>query len=40
VDEEHKTALVPFVEAIVPEVDVANGYLTINPPGGLIPGLS
>lgn len=40
VDEEHKTALVPFVEAIVPEVDVANGYLTINPPGGLIPRLS
>lgn len=40
VDEEHKTALVPFVEAIVLEVDVANGYLTINPPGGLIPGLS
>lgn len=40
VDEEDKTALVPFVEAIVPEVDVANGYLTINPPGGLIPGLS
>lgn len=40
VDEEHKTALVPFVEAIVPEVDVANGYLTIDPPGGLIPGLS
>ncbi|MDK6295449.1 ribosome maturation factor RimM [Gardnerella swidsinskii] len=40
VDEEHKTALVPFVEAIVPEVDVANGYLTIDPPGDLIPGLS
>lgn len=40
VDEEHKTALVPFVEALVPEVDVANGYLTIDPPGGLIPGLS
>ena len=40
VDEENKTALVPFVEAIVPEVDVANGYLTIDPPGGLIPGLS
>ena len=39
VDEENKTALVPFVEAIVPEVDVANGYLTIDPPGGLIPGL-
>lgn len=40
IDEENKTALVPFVEAIVPEVDVANGYLTIDPPGGLIPGLS
>lgn len=39
VDKENKTALVPFVEAIVPEVDVANGYLTIDPPGGLIPGL-
>lgn len=39
IDEENKTALVPFVEAIVPEVDVANGYLTIDPPGGLIPGL-
>ena len=40
IDEENKTALVPFVEAIVPEVDVVNGYLTIDPPGGLIPGLS
>lgn len=40
IDEENKTALVPFVEAIVPEVDIANGYLTIDPPGGLIPGLS
>lgn len=39
IDEENKTALVPFVEVIVPEVDVANGYLTIDPPGGLIPGL-
>ena len=39
IDEENKTALVPFVEAIVPEVDVTNGYLTIDPPGGLIPGL-
>lgn len=39
IDEENKTALVPFVEAIVPEVNVANGYLTIDPPGGLIPGL-
>lgn len=40
VDDENKTALVPFVEALVPEVDVAAGYLTIDPPGGLIPGLS
>lgn len=39
IDEENKTMLVPFVEAIVPEVDVANGYLTIDPPGGLVPGL-
>lgn len=39
IDEENKTVLVPFVEALVPEVDVANGYLTIDPPGGLIPGL-
>lgn len=37
---ENKTALVPFVEALVPEVDVAAGFLTIDPPGGLIPGLS
>lgn len=36
----NKTALVPFVEALVPEVDVAAGFLTIDPPGGLIPGLS
>lgn len=40
IDDDNKTALVPFVEALVPEVDVANGYLTIDPPGGLIPGLS
>ena len=40
VDGENKTALVPFVEAIVPEVNVSAGYLTIDPPGGLIPGLS
>ncbi|WP_421776747.1 ribosome maturation factor RimM [Gardnerella sp. KA00255] len=39
-DEDNKTALVPFVEALVPEVNIANGYLTINPPNGLIPGLS
>ncbi|MDF0753781.1 ribosome maturation factor RimM [Gardnerella greenwoodii] len=40
VDDDNKTALVPFVEALVPEVDVDEGYLTIDPPGGLIPGLS
>lgn len=40
IDDDNKTALVPFVETLVPEVDVANGYLTIDPPGGLIPGLS
>ena len=40
VDDDNKTALVPFVEALVPEVDVDAGYLTIDPPGGLIPGLS
>jgi 16S rRNA processing protein RimM len=28
--------LVPFVSAIVPEVDVAAGRLTIDPPGGLL----
>lgn len=39
-DDEHKTALVPFVEALVPEVNVTAGYVMIDPPGGLIPGLS
>ncbi|NEG69787.1 ribosome maturation factor RimM [Bifidobacterium choloepi] len=34
-----KTALVPFVEELVPEIDPAEGYLTLDPPGGLIPGL-
>ncbi|MCH4208921.1 ribosome maturation factor RimM [Bifidobacterium sp.] len=33
------TALVPFVDPIVPDIDPAEGTLTINPPGGLIPGL-
>jgi 16S rRNA processing protein RimM len=28
--------LIPFVAAIVPEVDVAAGRLTIDPPGGLL----
>ncbi|KAB7788202.1 ribosome maturation factor RimM [Bifidobacterium cebidarum] len=34
-----KTALVPFVEQLVPEIDLDEQYLTIDPPGGLIPGL-
>ena len=34
-----KTALLPFVEALVPDIDLNNEYLTIDPPGGLIPGL-
>lgn len=34
-----KTALVPFVEALVPEIDLDEQYLTLDPPGGLIPGL-
>ena len=38
IDEDNKTALVPFVEALVPEIDIKDQYLTINPPGGLIPG--
>ncbi|MFT8704954.1 ribosome maturation factor RimM [Bifidobacterium aquikefiricola] len=31
------TILVPFVEAIVPEIDLEEGILRINPPSGLIP---
>lgn len=38
-DDVPRTALVPFVEALVPEVNVAGGYVTLDPPGGLIPGL-
>lgn len=34
-----KTALVPFVGAIVPDIDLDGQYLTLDPPGGLIPGL-
>lgn len=30
------TALVPFVRAIVPEVDVAGGRVVLDPPGGLL----
>ena len=33
-----KTALVPFVEALVPDIDLEEQYLTLDPPGGLIPG--
>ena len=31
--------LIPFVEALVPQVDIENGYVAIDPPGGLLPGL-
>jgi 16S rRNA processing protein RimM len=31
-----RTALVPFVKAIVPEVDVAAGRVVLTPPGGLL----
>ena len=34
-----KTALVPFVAELVPDIDLEAGYLTLDPPGGLIPGL-
>ncbi|KFI94266.1 ribosome maturation protein RimM [Bifidobacterium stellenboschense] len=34
-----KTSLVPFVDELVPDIDVEEGYLTLDPPGGLIPGL-
>ena len=33
------TALVPFVVDLVPDVDLDEGYLTVDPPGGLIPGV-
>lgn len=33
------SALVPFVAQIVPDIDLSEGWLTIDPPGGLIPGL-
>ncbi|MDO4913096.1 MAG: ribosome maturation factor RimM [Bifidobacteriaceae bacterium] len=36
---DERTALVPFVEQIVPQVHVNEGYVTITPPGGLIPGV-
>lgn len=31
-----RTVLVPFVEAIVPTVNLAEGYIEINPPPGLL----
>lgn len=34
-----KTALVPFVDELVPYIDLDERYLTIDPPIGLIPGL-
>lgn len=33
------SALVPFVDELVPDIDLDERYLTIDPPGGLIPGL-
>ena len=30
--------LVPFVDQLVPDIDLEDGYLTLDPPGGLIPG--
>lgn len=33
------TALVPFVTAIVPEVDVEGGRVVLDPPGGLLEGV-
>jgi len=33
---DHEETLVPFVKAIVPEVDVAAGLLVIDPPPGLL----
>ncbi|MBT1160332.1 ribosome maturation factor RimM [Bifidobacterium sp. SO1] len=33
------SALVPFVDELVPDIDLDEQYLTIDPPGGLIPGL-
>ncbi|GAB3158045.1 ribosome maturation factor RimM [Micromonospora sonneratiae] len=31
-----RTALIPFVRAIVPEVDLANRRVVVDPPGGLL----
>ncbi|MCX8673422.1 ribosome maturation factor RimM [Bifidobacterium sp. B4001] len=37
--DEETEGLIPFVEALVPQVDIENGYVAIDPPGGLLPGL-
>lgn len=37
VDGETST-LVPFVDQLVPDINLEDGYLTLDPPGGLIPG--
>ena len=29
------SALVPFVDELVPDIDLEEGYLTLDPPGGL-----
>ncbi|RBP99886.1 ribosome maturation factor RimM [Bifidobacterium xylocopae] len=39
VDGHPSTGLVPFVEQLVPEVDPEAGYIGIDPPKGLLPGL-
>lgn len=36
---DRETFLLPFVEALVPEVNLEEGYLTVDPPGGLVPGI-
>lgn len=33
---EGRTALIPFVRAIVPQVDLAGGRVVVDPPGGLL----
>jgi 16S rRNA processing protein RimM len=35
-DTAHGEVLVPFVQAIVPEVDLAAGRVVLNPPAGLL----
>ncbi|MFT8593603.1 MAG: ribosome maturation factor RimM [Bifidobacterium sp.] len=36
-EHEPMSVLVPFVEAIVPEIDLEHGYVSIDPPSGLLP---